>query len=140
MPTSAPHRSRRNALVLGVALAAGGLASCGSPDPERSVVDIELGRYTITPAELAAPAGKFAIRVTNVDAGLVHSLVVAGWGTRQLAPGESQTVPVEIDAGEYQMWCDVPGHAALGQVGVLRTGSTGSPAASVGTATTGTAP
>jgi len=26
---------------------------------------------------------------------------------------------LDVAAGEYRMWCDVPGHAAAGQVGTL---------------------
>jgi hypothetical protein len=121
-------RRFRIAPLLGALLTVGVLSSCGSPDPERALVNVELGRYTITPSDMTTPAGRFAIRVTNVDTELVHSLVVAGWGTRQLQPGESQTLPVDIKVGEYKMWCDIPGHAALGQVGVLRTGEKAAPA------------
>jgi uncharacterized cupredoxin-like copper-binding protein len=101
------------------------LASCGGdPDAAASdatVLEIELGRYTISPSTMAAPAGALDLIVTNVDDALVHNLVVAGKGTRQLAPGESQTISIEeIAAGDYRMWCDVVGHAQAGQTGALR--------------------
>jgi plastocyanin len=105
-------------------LGAGVLSSCGgssSADSNATVLEVELGRYTITPAVLVAPAGELELVVTNVDVDLVHNLVVFGKGTRMLAPGESQTLKIdEIEAGEYRMWCDVPQHADLGQTGALR--------------------
>jgi nitrite reductase (NO-forming) len=120
-----PCRVRRLAVLAGVVLGAGVLSSCGD-DPnaaasDATVLEVELGRYTISPSVLVAPAGELALRVTNVDDSLVHNLVVFGKGTRQLAPGESQTLPIgEIGEGEYRMWCDVQGHAQAGQSGALR--------------------
>ena len=85
------------------------------------MVEVELGRYTITPSPLIAPAGALELVVTNVDDALIHNLVVAGKGTKSLAPGESQTLPMgEVGAGDYQMWCDVQGHAQMGQTGTMR--------------------
>jgi uncharacterized cupredoxin-like copper-binding protein len=119
-----PWRVRRSPLLAAVVLGAGVLSSCGgssSADSNATVLEVELGRYTITPAVLVAPAGELELVVTNVDVDLVHNLVVFGKGTRMLAPGESQTLTIpEIDAGEYRMWCDVPQHAELGQTGALR--------------------
>jgi uncharacterized cupredoxin-like copper-binding protein len=111
-------------MVAAVVLGAGVLSSCGggsSASSDATVLEVQLGRYIITPAVLVAPAGELELRVTNVDDALVHNLVVFGKGTRMLAPGESQTLPIgEIGAGEYRMWCDVPQHADLGQTGALR--------------------
>jgi len=120
-----PRRVRRLAVLAGVVLGAGALSSCGddrnAAASDATVLEVELGRYTISPSVLVAPAGELALRVTNVDDSLVHNLVVFGKGTRQLAPGESQTLPIgEIGEGEYRMWCDVQGHAQAGQSGALR--------------------
>jgi len=129
-----PRRIRRLAVLAGVVLGAGAVSSCGG-DPnavasDATVLDVELGRYTISPSVLVAPAGELALRVTNVDDSLVHNLVVFGKGTKQLGPGESQTLPIgEIGEGEYRMWCDVPGHAQAGQVGALQIDPAPAPAA-----------
>ena len=108
-----------------VLLGAAALSSCGDDSnveaSDATVLEVELGRYTISPSVLVAPAGVLELHVTNVDDALVHNLVVFGKGTRQLAPGESQTLPIgDIGEGEYRMWCDVPGHAQAGQTGALR--------------------
>jgi uncharacterized cupredoxin-like copper-binding protein len=115
----------RSTVVAAVLLGAGVLSSCGDDSnadaSNVTVLEVELGRYTISPSVLVAPAGELELLVTNVDDALVHNLVVFGKGTRQLAPGESQTLPIgAIGEGEYRMWCDVQGHAQAGQVGALR--------------------
>ena len=100
------------------------LTSCGEDSDaagaDAAVVDVSLGRFVLEPAVLTATAGDLQVRVTNTDPDLVHDLVVYGKGTRRLAPGESQTLDIpDVAAGEYRMWCDVPGHAAAGQTGTL---------------------
>ena len=112
-------------MLAAVLVGAGVLSSCGDDSnadaSDATVLEVELGRYTISPSVLVAPAGELELHVTNVDDALVHNLVVFGKGTRQLAPGESQTLPIgEIGEGEYRMWCDVQGHAQAGQAGALR--------------------
>ncbi len=99
-------------------LLAGGCAGDGS---EAVVIDVELGNYTISPETLVAPAGvDVELRVTNVDTTMAHSLVAAGKGTRPLDPGQSQTLEMgSLTAGVFRMWCDVPGHAQMGQTGTL---------------------
>jgi plastocyanin len=123
-------RSRHAGAALLAVLALGStgvLSSCGSDGAagDLPVVDVELGRYTISPALLVVGAGEVELRVTNTDS-MVHNLVVAGRGTRNLDPGDTQVVTVAVDVGDYRMWCDVPGHAAMGQTGTLR--ATGLPA------------
>jgi uncharacterized cupredoxin-like copper-binding protein len=119
-----PRCVRRSAVLAAFVLGAGVLSSCGGSSNAESgatVLEVELGRYTITPSVLVAPAGELELHVTNVDDSLAHNLVVFGKGTKLLAPGESQTLPIgEIGAGEYRMLCDVPQHADLGQTGALR--------------------
>jgi heme/copper-type cytochrome/quinol oxidase subunit 2 len=97
------------------------LSGCGGDAGDAVVVDVELGNYTIEPATLVLPADvEVELNVTNVDTGMIHSLVAGGKGTRTLQPGESQTLPMGVlAAGRFQMWCDVPGHAQMGQVGMV---------------------
>jgi uncharacterized cupredoxin-like copper-binding protein len=108
------------ALIIGAAA----LTSCSDDSSaaaeDATVLDLNLGRFILEPALLEAPAGDLVLRITNTDPDLVHDFVVHGKGTRRLAPGESQTLEIpEVAAGEYPMWCDVPGHAAAGQTGTL---------------------
>jgi uncharacterized cupredoxin-like copper-binding protein len=113
-------------LLIGVVGLVGAMAltSCGDDSGASAtgatVVEVSLGRFVLEPAVLIATAGDLQLKVTNTDPDLVHDLVVYGKGTRRLAPGESQTLDIpDVAAGEYRMWCDVPGHAAAGQTGTL---------------------
>lgn len=121
MATNRYTRRAFRALIGGVAVAAASvISSCGGDTGVGvPVVVIELGRYTITPNDLAITTGPVALQVTNVDT-MIHNLVVAGKGTKNLAPGATQTIQADIAVGDYRMWCDVSGHAALGQVGAMR--------------------
>jgi plastocyanin len=116
----------RRELLVAIVVVAGavGLTSCADDSTadagDATVLDVTLGRFVIDPTVLTAPAGDLQLRVTNVDPDMVHDLVVHGKGTRRLNPGQSQTLDIpDVTAGEYRMWCDVPGHAAAGQTGTL---------------------
>lgn len=103
------------------ALPACGGAGASAPLP---VYEIRLGPgYTINPAEITFPAGRFEVLVTNVDPQLTHSLVMLQRSTTVLGPGQSQRLIVkrgqEPEIGDYRMFCDVPGHQQKGQVGVV---------------------
>ena len=104
----------RQGLLVAVVVLVGGVAltSCGDSNAaaeDATILDVNLGRFVLEPAALTATAGDLQLRVTNVDPDLVHDLVIHGKGTRQLAPGESQTLIIpEVATGEYRMWCDVP--------------------------------
>jgi uncharacterized cupredoxin-like copper-binding protein len=119
------NRARRGLFIGIVGLASGvALTSCGDDSDaaakDTTVIDVNLGRFVLEPAVLTAVAGDLQLKVTNIDPELVHDLVVYGKGTRRLAPGESQILDIpDVAAGEYRMWCDVPGHAAAGQTGTL---------------------
>jgi len=119
----AVNRLRRRLLAVVVIIgAAGALLGCtqDSSAATAAAVQVNLGRFVIQPSVLEVPAGDVELRVTNVDSDMVHNLVVHGKGTRVLAPGKTQVLPIpDVAAGEYRMWCDVPGHAMAGQVGTL---------------------
>lgn len=97
------------------------LSSCGgtsSAATDATAVEVNLGRFTIDPPVLEVRAGDVELIVTNVDPDLAHNLVVYGKGTRTLPPGTSQTLEIPaVAVGEYRMWCDMQGHAQMGQVG-----------------------
>jgi uncharacterized cupredoxin-like copper-binding protein len=117
-------------LIAGVTLAFTALGACSSAKSSAEslsggvpVFQINLGHFTIEPAELTLPAGRFQIVVTNVDTQLPHSLVLLKRSTQVLAPGQSQTLTVKTGqepvVGDYVMFCDVPGHLQMGQKGVV---------------------
>jgi uncharacterized cupredoxin-like copper-binding protein len=121
-------------VVVAVALALTTLGGCSSAEATGAlpVFQVNLGRYTIEPAELTLPAGRFQLVVTNIDSELPHSLVLLKRSTQVLAPGQSQTLTVkngqEPAIGDSLMFCDVPGHQQMGQKGVVHIVAAGTPA------------
>ena len=112
---------RSGIVVFAATAALASLSGCGGADSNRAdapTVDIELGNYVITPNLVTIGTGVVNLHVTNTDS-IEHNLTVGGRGTRNLAPGQEQTLSVDLEVGSYNMWCDVPGHAAMGQNGTL---------------------
>jgi FtsP/CotA-like multicopper oxidase with cupredoxin domain/plastocyanin len=89
-----------------------------------TVLDVELGPLTLTPAQLVATPGHIQVRVTNTDA-QVHNLTIAGEKTKDLQQGESEVLDLGVlGAGSYEMNCEIAGHAAGGMTGALTVGGT----------------
>jgi plastocyanin len=63
-------------------------------------------------------AGTYDITVVN-DGSTTHNLAVEENGTTKatsdsLSPGQSTTLTVDLDAGEYVFYCAIDGHRAMG--------------------------
>jgi len=80
--------------------------------------------FKIDPATVTVKGTTVTLAVTN-DGPTVHNVIVrddAGTillGTKDLRPGESETISGEIPAGSYVMFCSLPGHESLGTKGTL---------------------
>jgi len=64
------------------------------------------------------PAGMYMFDVTN-EGELVHNVEIEGQGIEtmlddDLQPGESGMLSVELEAGEYEVYCPVGDHAEQG--------------------------
>jgi len=112
-------RARAAGASLVLLFSTAAVSACGGADASSPPqFEVDLGRFTISPATLTVPAGEVELLVTNTD-NMIHNLVVAGRGTRNLQPGESQTITVNVAVASYRMWCDMPGHAAMGQTATM---------------------
>jgi plastocyanin len=74
--------------------------------------------FTISLDKDTLPAGEYEITVVN-NGHATHDLVVEEDGndvaqTDGIAPGESATLTVTLDAGEYVFYCSVSNHRAMG--------------------------
>jgi uncharacterized cupredoxin-like copper-binding protein len=72
-------------------------------------------------SELEAPAGTdFTITLTNNGA-IQHDFVIEGtdFRTSLLNGGQTETITVNLPAGEYVYYCSVPGHRQAGMEGIL---------------------
>ena len=74
---------------------------------------------------LEAPAGTVTLVMENPSA-LEHSIAVRGEGVDEkgevVGQGDESTVTVELEPGEYEFYCSVPGHEAGGMKGTLTVG------------------
>src|SRR5919204_5002739 len=82
---------------------------------ENTHLSVSLSEFSITPAELTAPAGRpISVAVTN--AGKVpHTFAVDAGGTTvetalMQAGGTAALELPALDAGSYAAWCTVAGH------------------------------
>lgn len=138
---------RRSPLLAMVAAALAalslGLAACGDDD-DASSTDTQAMTSTIPAApaatsltvqadpdgglafveeSLTAPAGPVAFTLAN-ESSVPHNIAVEGGGidagpSETIQGGGTAELVVDLPAGEYEYYCDVPGHREAGMVGSL---------------------
>lgn len=74
------------------------------------------------PSELSAAAGTITVELTSEE-GVNHTFVVEDAnGDQEVAaadPGQTDTGTIDLEAGSYTFYCDVPGHRDAGMEGTL---------------------
>lgn len=137
-----PYRPHRSLWLLIVVVLFAGLAACGNddgggdtspPDDERSEEDAgtpgETSALTVhaididfEEKELEAPAGTVTFTLVN-NGQTLHTLVIEGreddMKLEVQAEGDEDTASLDLGAGEYTYYCDVPGHRQAGMEGTL---------------------
>lgn len=111
------------------------LAACGGgDDPTMDVGDggdaagatltVTAGDLFFEPAGLDAAPGTITIELVN-EGSAQHTFVVEEVGDATVADaaaGETATGSIDLEAGTYTVYCDVPGHREGGMVGTLTVG------------------
>jgi len=114
------------------------LAACGSDDSadegattaaasSSDVIEISASEFAFDPPTLQLDgAGEYTFRLIN-DGGTGHALEIEGAGieeatTGTIGPGETAELTVEVQEGEYEMYCPVDGHRDMGMEGTVRVG------------------
>jgi plastocyanin len=74
--------------------------------------------FSITLNKTTLPAGAYTIQVTN-NGKATHDLVVEKGGTdvaasEKMGPGQSATLQVSLDPGQYVFYCSIGNHRAMG--------------------------
>lgn len=119
-------------LVLAATLS---FTACGSEDQEEGTppasagqtIEISATDFAFDPPTIPLEgAGEYTFRLTN-DGGTAHALEIEGAGieeatTDTIGPGETAEVTVELQDGEYEMYCPVGGHRDMGMEGTLVVG------------------
>jgi plastocyanin len=122
------QRPRPRHLAVGLALALG-LAGCGGDDAggtgdaaAASGIEVEAGDLYFEPDALTATAGEVTVTLDNVGA-IEHDFVIEEAGdvdvVGMVAPGDSATGTVELEAGTYTVYCSVAGHRSAGMEATL---------------------
>jgi uncharacterized cupredoxin-like copper-binding protein len=106
------------------------LAGCGGDgDGETTngtssqTLSISESDFTLTPSTVTVDApGTYTFEAMN-DGGVDHALEIEGNGieerTDTIAPGESASVNVDLEAGTYEMYCPISNHRDLGMSGEI---------------------
>jgi plastocyanin len=121
------------------------VGACGSDDDDGGggdasggqAVELVATEFAFDPADVTVEeAGETTFTVSN-EGEFPHALEVEGNGieeeTDELAPGESGSLTVELEPGEYVIYCPVGDHRDQGMEGTLVVG--GAAAAGPGTKT-----
>jgi uncharacterized cupredoxin-like copper-binding protein len=91
-------------------------------------VEVTLSELSITPAAISVAEGG-SLHVVNSGA-IPHNFSIQGTDlkTADLAGGESEHLPLgELEPGDYEVVCEVPGHAGGGMTGTLTIAASGDP-------------
>jgi plastocyanin len=130
---------RALALLLAVSAVALGAAACGGGDDETTeptpaatdgggggaTLDLAAdpgGELSFDQTELTASAGEVTINLTN-DASIPHNVAVEGGGVDEVSDtvtGDSTSLTVTLEPGDYTFYCAVPGHREGGMEGTLK--------------------
>jgi plastocyanin len=88
----------------------------GGSERDPSHLTVIAGDVFVKPKDATVPAGR--VQVTYVNEGqIMHTLVVQGNKDLKLLveeKGEEDTGSVELQPGDYNFYCDVPGHRSAG--------------------------
>ena len=110
-------------LVLAVA-ACGGAAKLASPASSAvAATSIHVRDFALDPKDVSV-RGSVSLAVTN-DGPTIHNVSIRDasgkvvGATKDLTPGQSETLTVDIPAGTYVLFCSLPGHESLGVKGSL---------------------
>jgi plastocyanin len=76
------------------------------------------GQLAFDKEELTAAAGTITIELTN-EASIPHNVSVEGQTSETIQGGATTELDLDLEAGEYEFICAVPGHAAGGMTGTL---------------------
>lgn len=79
------------------------------------------GELSFDKTELTAPAGEVTIELMN-ESGIPHNVEVEGNGVEEVSETiteGSTSLTLDLEPGEYEYYCAVPGHKEAGMEGTL---------------------
>ncbi len=106
------------AVVVALGLAACGGGGDGGGESADLTVNAVSG-FDFEPAEATVEAGEVTITLTNEDEQRHTFVIDDPQISLDANAGESDTGTVDLEAGTYTFYCDVPGHREAGMEGTL---------------------
>lgn len=123
-------RRARSILAAWIGLSLIVLAGCGGggggggtqQSSEGRQITIASGDNWFDPDELEISRGETVTLVVSNDGVLTHNVSIDEFGVnRDYRPGETVRITFTADqSGEFEFYCDEPGHREAGMVGLLR--------------------
>ncbi|MFZ6004268.1 MAG: hypothetical protein ACOYXM_10080 [Actinomycetota bacterium] len=102
----------------------GGGSASGCKPADSSIEVGALDKLMFDSEAYDAEAGCVDITYTN-QGSVAHTLLVRGQSGFKLAVGDEDKGSIELDAGTYELYCDVAGHEAAGMKAELTVGAPG---------------
>ena len=100
--------------------AAGGTPTTSAPTTAATTVDVVAQDIFFEPKELTIPANADVTMNVRNEGAAPHNFSIDALGISvDIAAGESKQVVINAPAGEYEFYCNVPGHKEAGMVGTL---------------------
>ena len=116
--------------MMGAGSGAGAASNQATAGPTQQV-SAQLGDYTVDPSVTSVPAGKVTFNATNVGQ-VPHELMIERMPIKMdapnqpnedaaqgmiddMGPGQSGSMTLNLKPGNYMLFCNVPGHYAMGQ-------------------------
>lgn len=96
-------------------------AETSAEDAEATEVTVEMVDIDFNPNETTIPANTdVTVRLPNLGE-TVHNFYIDALDiqTEDVEPGGETTVTINAEPGEFEYYCDIPGHRAAGMVGTL---------------------
>lgn len=128
MRRSRPARSLVLPLALGLALTLSACGGGGGETADSGEAGTTEGALAVTgtdslkfePASLEAEAGEVTVELT-CEAQVAHNFIIEETDdtVAECNAGATDTGSVELEAGDYTFYCDLPGHRAAGMEGTL---------------------
>ena len=85
-------------------------------------VDISEVEFAIDPKDVTTKAGEVTFAIAN-DGSIPHNLEVEGNGIEEVSKtiegGQKTDLTVNLEPGEYEMYCAIPGHREQGMEGTV---------------------
>ena len=83
--------------------------------------DVTLSEFALSPSTISLKEGKAKFAVKN-NGSTKHTFNIVGIGEVAVEAGETKSLEVSLESGEYETNCTLPGHKEKGMKGTLKVG------------------